>query len=125
MPASYSRRPCAMRCYAPRGFGLYRLCWSDRLLEELERSLVESAWTTEERAQRLVEVMRRTFPDAAGTRYEHLLGRLTNHPGDRHALALAAAAKASVIVTFNLAHFPRPALEPFGLVVQTPDEFLT
>jgi len=32
--------------------------------------------------------------------------------------------RADVIVTFNLKHFPRERLEPFGLVAQHPDEFI-
>jgi hypothetical protein len=44
--------------------------------------------------------------------------------GDRHVVAVAIQAKAQAIVTFNLRHFPRVALEPFGITVYSPDKFL-
>lgn len=44
-------------------------------------------------------------------------------PDDRHVLAAAIAAKAPVIVTFNLEDFPAAALAPYGVRAQHPDEF--
>lgn len=45
-------------------------------------------------------------------------------PDDRHILAAAAKASASVIVTFNEKDFPSNALEPFGLHTRHPDQFI-
>ena len=45
-------------------------------------------------------------------------------PGDRHVLAAAIAAKAEVIVTLNVRHFPAEDLEPLGIEAVTPDQFL-
>jgi len=46
-------------------------------------------------------------------------------PDDRHVLAVAIAARASVIVTWNLRDFPARALEPHGVSCRSPDDFLT
>ena len=43
---------------------------------------------------------------------------------DRHVLAAAIEAGADVLVTFNLRHFPRKALAPYGLRALPPDLFL-
>ena len=46
-------------------------------------------------------------------------------PNDRHVVAAALEARASVIVTWNVRHFPVAALRKLGLRRQTPDEFLS
>ena len=51
--------------------------------------------------------------------------RLTNDPKDRHVLAVAVVAGASVIVTRNVRHFPIEALEPHGVEAWPPDTFLS
>ena len=43
---------------------------------------------------------------------------------DKHVLAAAIAARASVIVTFNLKDFPDAVLGRFGLHAKHPDEFM-
>ncbi len=43
---------------------------------------------------------------------------------DRHVLAAAILAGATVIVTFNLSDFPRSALKPFSIRAFPPDAFL-
>jgi hypothetical protein len=49
---------------------------------------------------------------------------MTNHPEDRHVLAAVIAARAEVLVTWNLQHFPSGACEPYAIVLETPDDFL-
>lgn len=44
---------------------------------------------------------------------------------DRHVVESARAAGASFIVTFNLRHFPQSELRPFGLMVVSPDLWLS
>ena len=46
-------------------------------------------------------------------------------PNDRHVVAAAIAASASVILTWNLRHFPAKELKKFGLRKDTPDAFLS
>jgi hypothetical protein len=49
---------------------------------------------------------------------------MTNDPGDRHVLAAAVFAGASLIVTFNLKDFSEKALAPWQIEAQHPDTFL-
>ncbi|WP_196797481.1 hypothetical protein [Gloeocapsa sp. PCC 7428] len=50
---------------------------------------------------------------------------MINHPNDRHVVAAAIVAKAEIIVTTNLKHFPQDTLSPVGIEAQHPDVFLT
>ena len=105
---------------------LYVLSWSERILDEVGRNLVEDGRTDEATAARLQAAMRSTFPEAlidpraiAATE-----PAMTNDPGDRHVLATAVVAGAEGIVTFNARHFPAAALAPFGKQQIDPDDFL-
>ena len=44
---------------------------------------------------------------------------------DRHVVAAGIAARASIILTWNLRHFPVKELRKFGLRRETPDVFLS
>lgn len=57
--------------------------------------------------------------------YEHRIGALRlPDASDRHVLAAAIEANASVLLTFNLADFPREVLSGYGVVPRHPDGFL-
>jgi len=43
---------------------------------------------------------------------------------DRHVLAAAVRGQANAIVTRNTKHFPQDCIEEYGLLCQTPDDFL-
>lgn len=103
---------------------LYRMQWSDEILEEVRRNLIAQGMTSEEGAQSLVDEMKRYFPDASVDGYTSLTAAMTNDPKDRHVLAAAVKCGAQVIVTSNLRDFPKRALEPFHIEAQSPDEFL-
>lgn len=103
---------------------LYRLAWTEEILEEARRNLVENDEMTEEKARRLLAAMRRAFPDSGVTGYERLIPSMTNHEKDRQVAAAAVAAGARLIVTSNLKHFPREVLQPFEIEAQSPDHFL-
>ena len=104
--------------------GLYRLLWSEDTLEEVRRNLVEKQLTTEPGARDRLMVMRQAFPDASVTGYQGIIDRMINDPKDRHVLAAAVTAGATVIVTRNVRDFPDSALDPYNVKALSPDEFL-
>jgi predicted nucleic acid-binding protein len=100
--------------------------WSERILDEMNRNLVENEQMDQERADRLTRVMREAFPEAeqdldAIAAIEPIMA---NDEDDRHVLATAVVAGAEGIVTFNRKHFPDKALAPWGKQALNPDEFL-
>jgi predicted nucleic acid-binding protein len=103
----------------------YDLFWSERILEDLERVLVENRLTPEQ-ASRRVHAMRRAFPEAmvSAEAIAQLEPAMTNEPGDRHVLAAAVESRADAVVTHNLKHFPAESCEPHSVDVIHPDEFL-
>ncbi|HYO30534.1 MAG TPA: PIN domain-containing protein [Thermomicrobiales bacterium] len=103
---------------------LYRLLWSEDILDEVRRNLVENGLTDDQRALSRVSQMRRTFPQASVTGYSGIVESMTNDPKDRHVLAAAVTAGAQVIVTSNLRDFPEHALSPYNIEAQSPDDFL-
>lgn len=103
--------------------GLYQPVWSELILEEMRRNLVEDRRIDASRS-RLIAQMRLAFPRAEVDVPEDLIAQLTNPVEDRHVLAAAVVAGAATIVTANLRDFPRAALEPYGIVAISPDRFL-
>jgi predicted nucleic acid-binding protein len=104
--------------------GMYRLHWSDEILDEVRRNLVKREMTSPEDAQDLIEQMDRFFAEANVRGFEVLIPAM-NDKKDRHVLAAAVMSRSQVIVTSNIKDFPKQALDPFGIEAQTPDEFLT
>ena len=104
---------------------LYRLQWTDDILEEVRRNLISHIHLSEDKAQRLITIMRKKFPQALITHHTSLIEAMPNDPKDRHVLAAAVACRAQVIVTLNLRHFPQEIVAPFQVEAQSPDDFLT
>ena len=103
---------------------LYRVHWSPQILDDTTRNLVADGRTTPEKASRFCAAMDRAFPEALVEPPPGLADQLGCDPGDRHVLAAAIAAKAEVIVTLNVRHFPAEVLVPLGIEAVTPDQFL-
>jgi predicted nucleic acid-binding protein len=105
---------------------LYVLAWSERILDEVSRNLIEDRRADEATAARLQAAMRSAFPEALNDARAIAATEpaMTNDPGDRHVLATAVVAGAEGIVTFNARHFPAAALAPFGKQQIDPDDFL-
>jgi len=105
---------------------LYVPKWSERILAEVARNLVESGRTDAGRAARVTETMRAAFPEAMVP--ESLIAAIepvmTNDPKDRHVLAAAVGVGAEVVVSHNLADFPTDACEPLEIEAVSPDDFL-
>jgi predicted nucleic acid-binding protein len=104
---------------------LYIPLWSEEILEEAARTLNGPNFgLTAVQVDRLMGRLHSAFPEANIEGYEHLISAMLNDAGDRHVLAAAAKSGAHAIVTFNIRHFPASAADPFGVVVQRPDDFL-
>jgi predicted nucleic acid-binding protein len=105
--------------------GMYRLHWSDEILDEVRRNLIKRAMTSPADAQDLIDQMASFFAEANVRGFEVLIPAMTNDQKDRHVLAAAVMSRSQVIVTSNIKDFQKKALDPFGIEAQTPDEFLT
>jgi predicted nucleic acid-binding protein len=106
--------------------GLFRAKWSEQILDEMVRSIVERRPDLDPaRLARTRELMCEAVANCLVTGYEPLIDGLTlPDPNDRHVLAAAIRCSAQVIVTSNLKDFPATALEPFNIEAQAPDQFV-
>ncbi|MGL4879515.1 MAG: PIN domain-containing protein [Waterburya sp.] len=104
--------------------GLYRLHFSQEILDETTRNLVKKRRMTQEQATKYQECMKQFFPESIVEDYESLIFLMTNDPKDRHVLAAAVKTKADIIVTSNLKDFPKKSLQPLGIKALNPDQFL-
>ena len=101
--------------------------WTDEIHDEWIRNLVADVpGIPIERLQITRKLMNDALPDATVTDYQaHLEAITLPDPDDRHVVAAAITAGASVILTWNVRDFPTGELKKHGLVRQTPDVFLT
>lgn len=105
--------------------GLYRAVWSDHIHAEWRSALLRNRQDLDrDQIDRRLQAMQRALPDAAITGYATLIeGLALPDPGDRHVLAAAIRARAALIVTQNLKHFPDANLKPYALHAVHPDQF--
>jgi len=105
--------------------GLIAARWSDLILAEwVENLLANRIDLKRERLLRTCSEMNRAIPDALVTGYDPLIDSITlPDVDDRHVVAVAMTAGASVILTLNLKDFPAGQL-PTGVVAAAPDPFL-
>lgn len=105
---------------------LYDPRWSQQILDEVVRNLVDDRRASEDQARRLTDAMAAAFDSAAVPQpaIERLEPAMTNDPKDRHVLAAAVVSDAQAVVTNNLKDFPPDACEPFGIEPLHPDVFL-
>jgi hypothetical protein len=101
--------------------------WTDEIHDEWMRNLAASASAPPiERLRRTARLLNDALPTAMVSGYEHLVPMVSlPDVNDRHVVAAAIAARASVILTWNLRHFPANELNKFGLRRETPDVFLS
>ncbi|MEO0834471.1 MAG: PIN domain-containing protein [Cyanobacteria bacterium J06642_3] len=104
--------------------GLYRLHFSQEILDETTGNLVERNKMSEKQAVWFEQQIKQHFPESIVEDYESLISSMTNDFKDRHVLAAAIKCKANIIVTYNLKDFTAESLEPWGIKAQHPDEFL-
>ena len=106
---------------------LLTLIWSEELLNEAKRILVERKPVPEQAAERWVDYMRQAFPDQR-IQIDQLppevdLTTLTADPGDHHICALAIAGHADLLITLDQGYVSK-SLAEHGIRVLTPDAFL-
>ena len=104
--------------------GVFRVLWSDDILDECARNLIKDGRATQDNMDRMFTVMKKLYPDATVAGYHHLIPSMTCAVKDRHVLAAAVVGKSDVIVTYNLKDFPQASVEPHGIEIQDPDEFV-
>jgi hypothetical protein len=101
--------------------------WTDAIHDEWIRNLTANAPAIpRERLLITRRLMSDALPTAMVSGYEEHLPRITlPDPNDRHVVAAAIAADATLVLTWNLRHFPASELKKFGLRRMTPDAFLS
>jgi PIN domain len=107
--------------------GLVGARWTDEIHNEWIRNLAAGAPAIPVgRLQNTRRLMNDALPTAMVSGYEDHVPMVTlPDPNDRHVVAAGIAAGASIILTWNLRHFPANELKKFGLRKQTPDAFLS
>ena len=100
--------------------------WSNDIHEEWIRSVLKDRPDlSRPMLEKARKAMDTSIRDALVTGYEHLIESLQlSDKDDRHVLAVAIRAGASLIVTHNLRDFPDAVLEPYGVKAISPDDFL-
>lgn len=105
---------------------LYLPIWSADILEEVRRTQTTKLKRPypPELAEYWYHEVTRAFPEAEVRGYAKLATLMTNHPKDRHVVAAAVKAGASLIVTFNLKDFRAADLEPWEITACHPEDYL-
>lgn len=109
--------------------GFVHARWTDEIHEEWIRNLIEDRGIERAVLERRRDQMNNAIRDSLVEGYEVHLPTVQalklSDPDDAHVIAAAIHAKAQAIVTANIKHFPRRVLEPFELLAETPDDFIT
>lgn len=104
---------------------LYHARWTATIHGEWTRNLLLTRPDLTTKLPAVVALMNSSVPDCLVTNYEKLAESLElPDPDDRHVLAAAIVGHADAIVTFNTKDFPEAVLQPYGIEVQHPDEFV-
>jgi predicted nucleic acid-binding protein len=104
---------------------LYLPYWSQKIIDEVIGNLVKGGTLSQEKAKNLERTIKIAFPEAMVEVPIALEQAMTNDPKDRHVLAAAVTAGADIIVTNNLKDFRENDLDPWNIIAQSPDEFLS
>ncbi|MDO8861012.1 PIN domain-containing protein [Haliea sp. E1-2-M8] len=104
---------------------LFKAHWSSQIHEEWIQALLQQGRFTRATLERARDLMDDHVRDALVTGYEALIPSLSlPDPNDRHVLAAAIRCNADAIVTFNRKDFPEQVLQPYGIDVLHPDDFI-
>jgi hypothetical protein len=105
---------------------LFRAKWTSDIHDEWMRNVLKNrADLSPHQLERTRRLMDSNVLDCLVTGYKHLIPSITlPDESDRHVVAAAIIAGASILVTFNLRHFPAQELNKYGLEAQHPDDFV-
>ena len=105
---------------------LFQARWTEDIHAEWIWNLLKNrSDLTRSKLEHTRDLMNQNVRDCLVTGYREIVPSLTlPDPKDRHVLAAAIAARADIIVTFNLKDFPAPALAAYKIEAQHPDEFI-
>jgi len=100
--------------------------WSDTILEEVRNTQTRKFKKPypPELAAYWNDQVKKAFPEACIEGFDELISQMTNNEKDRHVLAAAVRGNISLIVTFNLKHFPRSSLQPWNIEIAHPEDYL-
>lgn len=111
--------PAPLRDYLlnPAAVDLFKPAWSADIQEEWIRNVLEGRRDLKRRQlEKTQEAMDAVFPDANIYNYTGITGHITlPDQDDRHVLAAAVTANASIIVTENIKDFPESELKRYGV----------
>ena len=106
-------------------YDLYTPKWSKHIFDEW-RSVMIRKNVPKDVAESRIQKAQLAFPDALVFNYEPLIDSLKlPDEKDRHVLAAAIKADASVIITNNIKDFPEDVLSNYGIKAKLADDFLT
>lgn len=99
--------------------------WSERILDEVRRTLVERQHRNPAQADRFLNAIRSMNPTHCAYGWEPRESLLDlPDPDDRHVLAAALVTDADYIVTYNLKDFSQKQLDQYSVKAIHPDDFL-
>ncbi len=101
--------------------GLYRVHWSQKILDETTKNLMKKGKMNQAQAEHFVAEIDKAFPEAMVVVPQEQIDAMRNDPKDRHVAACAVCAPAQVIVTFNLGDFKPETLLDWNIEAQHPD----
>jgi PIN domain len=106
---------------------LLDLFWSEQLLTEAQRSLIEKKRIPPDSAQRWVDYLRRNFPGGIDPEQAPVpdLASLTSDPADAHVCALAVAANADYLSSTTAATCATASADPCGPLTGRKDHIVT
>ena len=106
---------------------LYHPKWTEQIHQEWIGNLLKNRPDlTREKLDRTRRLMNLRAENSLVAGYEYRMEALSlPDANDRHVLAAAIEARASLIVTFNLSDFPKQSLAVYGIEAQHPDVFLS
>lgn len=108
------------------GHDLFRVHWSDEIIDEARRNVLAKRTTIDPaRVRRRFDLMNEAMPSATANPPQEIIDAMTNDPKDRHVLATAVHVGAEVIVTENVSDFPEAACLPHNVEIQTLDQFVS